>query len=398
MFFDAHVHIFPETKIPKDLRNKITSSVALLPNSWKKFRQIAQKKAIFKAIAFPLPTSLNSVASGNNFLLTAFHRNQDTILPSLLAGAGPLFVQKHIKIIAGLKEHFSVSSETGFMPDEEYALLQDNNLCLTIHPHRDTIVQRVNFLCTNFPRLTIILAHAGRKVPGEGEGVLQVAKEVARFDNLLFDTSTIRDSGTIKNLIDKVGAERVLFGSDYPFQLTSGEDVYQNELEAIHGCGLTDHQLELVLRLNFQRTFLPDQIIRRVSHNDQGQLFELLEGIPEEERRFLALGKKSALIKSQIKNERHVFVVESNSKIIGFLRECGRPDDGALIEEVYIAPAHRSSRLGLKLLAVVRDRFSWAEAKTLSTNQKAVRLFHAAGFKQVAAPDKSRILKWIWNG
>lgn len=398
MFYDAHVHIFPEEKMPKDLRNKITRSLDLLPNSWKKFRQVAQKKAIFKALAFPLPISLNSIASGNNYLLTAFHRNQDTLLPSLLAGAGPMFIQQHIKVIAGLKEHFSISSDFGFRPDEEYALLQDNNLCLTIHPHRDATVERINYLCTNFPRLTIILAHAGRRVPGTGEGVLQVTKELAHFDNLLFDTSNIRDSGTIKSLIGNVGAERVLFGSDYPFQLVPEEDIYKNELQTIYDCGLTEHQLELVMRLNFQRTFLPDQIIRRACHKDQGQLMGLLEGIPQEERRFLALEKKSTLIKSQIKSERHIFVVESNAKIIGFLRESGRPDDGALIEEVYIAPAHRSSRLGLKLLATVRDRFSWAEAKTLSTNQKAIRLFHAAGFKQVAASDKSRILKWIWNG
>lgn len=398
MFYDAHVHIFPEAKMPKELRNKITRSLDLLPNSWKKFRQVSQKKAIFKALAFPLPISLNSIASGNNNLLTAFHRNQDTLLPGLLAGAGPLFIQKHIKVIAGLKEHFSISSDLGFRPDEEYALLQDNNLCLTLHPHRDTIVERVNYLCTNFSRLKIILAHAGRRVPGTGEGVLQVTEELAHFDNLLFDTSNIRDSGTIKNLIGNVGAERVLFGSDYPFQLAPGEDIYNNELQTIYDCGLTEHQLELVIRLNFQRTFLPDQIIRRVSHKDQGQLMRLLEEIPQEERRFLVLEKKIAIIKSQIKSERHIFVVESNAKIIGFLRESGRPDDGALIEEVYITPEHRSSHLGVKLLAAVRDRFSWAEAKTLRTNQKAIRLFHAAGFKQAAGADNSRILKWTWNG
>jgi aminocarboxymuconate-semialdehyde decarboxylase len=114
------------------------------------------------------------------------------------------------------------------------------------------------------PSLAICLAHgggflpyqigrlvrghaAGRTVPcGLKEGV------DTSFHRLYFD-SILHSSSNLRHLISLVGADHVLLGSDYPFDM--GE---MDPLAAVRPLGLADHEVALVIGLNAQR-LLPVQ-------------------------------------------------------------------------------------------------------------------------------------------
>ena len=72
---------------------------------------------------------------------------------------------------------------------------------------------RFDGLAKRFPQVKWVLAHAGFSPVGEVHAI-QVARE---HPNIFLETATSRDAhGTIEHLVDGVGADRVLYGSDMP--------------------------------------------------------------------------------------------------------------------------------------------------------------------------------------
>ena len=111
------------------------------------------------------------------------------------------------------------------------------------HPRR-----LVNILKT-FPNLVVDAAHLG------GWSIYDVGYDVfheslSSFENIYVDASSaFAFVGTrhMRELIRMWGAERVMFGSDYPMWSPAGE------LENMMNCKLTDDELELVLWKNAAR-------------------------------------------------------------------------------------------------------------------------------------------------
>lgn len=68
-------------------------------------------------------------------------------------------------------------------------------------------------LFTAHPNLTFVAAH-----PGERESVLKHIERMKQFDNVYLDLSGtgIFRFGSIRTLVNAVGTERILFGTDYP--------------------------------------------------------------------------------------------------------------------------------------------------------------------------------------
>ena len=89
--------------------------------------------------------------------------------------------------------------------------------------------------------MTIILAHLGG---GRQRGVL----DVADVPNLLYDTSGSQpEAGLIEYAVRRLGAERVVFGSDWPCR------DYGVQLGRILGADLTGEERYLILRGNAVR-------------------------------------------------------------------------------------------------------------------------------------------------
>ena len=104
-------------------------------------------------------------------------------------------------------------------------------------------------LAAEFPRARFIVAHWGGGLALGGSGS-------ARWHlppNLFFDTAAsplLYDREVFRRAIDRVGAGRILYGSDYPLRLyprTERETDFRPFLAEIAGAGLTPGELEGIL-------------------------------------------------------------------------------------------------------------------------------------------------------
>jgi uncharacterized protein len=107
-------------------------------------------------------------------------------------------------------------------------------------------------LARGFPRVTFILAHWGGLLP-------LVDLSVAALPNLFYDTAAsplIYAPDVFRRMLDVVGAERVLFGSDYPlilFPRVETQPGFAGFLAQIAGAGLTAAERTALLGANATR-------------------------------------------------------------------------------------------------------------------------------------------------
>lgn len=102
-------------------------------------------------------------------------------------------------------------------------------------------------LCTAVPEAIILMAHSGGHPTAMGDWFRAI--EVARhYPNIYMDTASSQaDMGYIEALVDGVGAERVIFGTDMPLI-----DPFFGYAKVI-GADLSDHDKALILGGNILR-------------------------------------------------------------------------------------------------------------------------------------------------
>jgi len=114
----------------------------------------------------------------------------------------------------------------------------EKDMVVSMHP---TNYGDMEALATALPHLKIVYAH----LSGKEEQLALMMKH----DNVCFDYSAhgADHEGMLRYAIDRVGADRILFGTDYP-----GNSVV-SDLEAALSGGLTCGELEAVLGMNARR-------------------------------------------------------------------------------------------------------------------------------------------------
>lgn len=149
--------------------------------------------------------------------------------------------------LKGIKIHpdtqkFNLDDERMY---EFYDYLRQNHIPLLTHcgDYRFDYShpKRLKKLLHDLPGLTVIGAHFG------GWSICDLAYEYLADENCMLDTSSsfwMLGKNRSKEIIRMYGAERLVFGSDYPMWNT-GE-----ELEFLLSLGLSDDELELILHKN----------------------------------------------------------------------------------------------------------------------------------------------------
>jgi predicted TIM-barrel fold metal-dependent hydrolase len=99
-------------------------------------------------------------------------------------------------------------------------------------------------LCAAFPKLSFIIAH-----PGEYDNYMRNLERVEKYPNAYLD---ICGTGLFRNRmlwygVNRVGAERFLFGTDYPVCDPA------MQVAAVKYQRITDHDRELIFSGNFLR-------------------------------------------------------------------------------------------------------------------------------------------------
>lgn len=123
----------------------------------------------------------------------------------------------------------------------EYA--ESLGMTLSCHTTKD---EDMRALAKSFRKTEIVYAH-----PGEKPTVLEHISRIKDFDNVYLDLSGtgVMRYGVVRELINSVGKERILFGTDYPVcnpAMYVSAVLYEN---------LTDDELEHIFYKNAERVY-----------------------------------------------------------------------------------------------------------------------------------------------
>lgn len=107
---------------------------------------------------------------------------------------------------------------TDFLPEHQIRVADRHGLIVMLHlSRRDAVADRENLedlirLTGSYPKVKWILAHCARSY--SDWVVRRAAATLARLKNVWYDTSSVCEADAILALLEAVGSERVMYGSD----------------------------------------------------------------------------------------------------------------------------------------------------------------------------------------
>ena len=247
MLFDMHAH--PYFKEQLDV---VTVPILeeLPPNGgiegWKESIGLQVGKNRLKGgLFFGLPIFkeeevLERMREGNRFVqkeveeASDIHRKALMMISSLME---PSEVENLLKspLVAGFKPYINLSPgcsfETANIPDylPEWALelAEQKELVITLHMAKpkalnDSDNQReIKRICRTYPHLKLVLAHCACAF--NMYSAIEGIRGLPLFDNLWFDTAVVCEGPSMIEVIRKYGADRVMWGTDYPVSVRKGK-------------------------------------------------------------------------------------------------------------------------------------------------------------------------------
>ncbi|WP_303836865.1 amidohydrolase family protein [Ruminococcus flavefaciens] len=252
-YFDFHTHAFTD-----ELAKRAVSGLALTSGiepatdgTVSGLRRKLEENGIDRGMMLPVATKPSQQEAINNWAASVMRDGLyccGTVHPD---AENTVAEVERIKALGlyGVKFH---SEYQNFRPDEErmfpiYEKIAELGLIAVFHggwdPYsKDEIKatpQSFAAVAGTFPKLKIVSAHLGGLNLWD-----DIEKYTAgRFHNLWFDVSVISrfiSDEQLLRIIKKQGAERVLFGSDCPW------DEPANEIDMINRLSLTDEEKELI--------------------------------------------------------------------------------------------------------------------------------------------------------
>jgi predicted TIM-barrel fold metal-dependent hydrolase len=131
-------------------------------------------------------------------------------------------------------------------------LLEDRGLPVLLHCGHPifTLPWSIEELAVNFPDVRVVLGHMGHGNVVYINASIDVA---ARNPNVYLETSGMPMHTKIKEAVDRIGSDRVLYGSDAPFHHPAVE------ILRVQVSGLEPDVLDRVLRANGRALFLGEE-------------------------------------------------------------------------------------------------------------------------------------------
>ncbi|MBR2616147.1 MAG: amidohydrolase family protein [Clostridia bacterium] len=129
---------------------------------------------------------------------------------------------------------------------ELFAIARDLGLTVNLHPSRNMETNRA--LIRNLPGLRIVLAHLG------GYGLYEAfLEEMRRNERICADFSAFAPErpGMLRDAVNRVGSERILYGTDYP--ALRGEGLQKQYVDYVLSEHLSPEATENILARNAER-------------------------------------------------------------------------------------------------------------------------------------------------
>jgi predicted TIM-barrel fold metal-dependent hydrolase len=255
---DAHCHIYPEKIAEKAVRgtDKFYDIVSKFKGTASELIEQKAFNGVDKFVVQSVATTPHQVKSINEFVSSEVSKHSD-----FLIGLGTLHqdsettssdVEHLVELgLRGVKLHPDIQN---FKIDEEkyfhiYEILQEKKLPLLLHTgdyrYDNSNPNRLIPVLETFKDLVIIGAHFG------GWSIYETAsKHLNKYDNLFVDCSSAfysLEKEQAKNIINRYGVDKVLFGTDYPMWDA------KVELEYLFSLGLQKDELEKILSKNVKK-------------------------------------------------------------------------------------------------------------------------------------------------
>lgn len=208
-----------------------------------------------KTVLVPFVFREQKIREENLLVLDFARKDPEHRFPyAYLDEEAPEFISRYRGELVGVKEH--IVRNQSVMTDAKRVIfeqLRDYGMTLLLHSERVRRVGYVRSILKEFPGIKIQIAHMGRGLPGDTAMIYEMLRTFAGDETVTFDTSTTRDPLVIEKAVQLVGAERILYGSDFPFYSENKEeDIMEEQILQIMRANITDHQREKIFSENFE--------------------------------------------------------------------------------------------------------------------------------------------------
>lgn len=116
-----------------------------------------------------------------------------------------------------------------YLPEAHIRIAHEEKLSITLHmvrersladPQNQATIRRY---CEQYPDMRLILAHAGRAF--NPWHTIEGISSLAGLKNVWFDTSAVTEAGAFEAIIETMGHDRLMYGSDFPVSHIRGRCV-----------------------------------------------------------------------------------------------------------------------------------------------------------------------------
>ena len=259
--FDIHTHIYPEAIAERavDNLNRFYSFVCEAKGTLPDIDKSSKQANVLGCLLLGVATNQKQMGSVNEYLAKACADYTTDNFKMLAFGC----VHQDCENMAALADEVEKLGLKGFKihPDIQRVNIDDERLFplyeaiegrLPIYFHigddRDeyqfSSTERLIRVMKQFPKLTVVAAHLG------GYRTWHKISVFKEFDNVLFDTSSAlwaMSPEYATDIIHELGADKVMFGTDYPVAYA------ESELERFFALGLNEQERKAILYDNAAR-------------------------------------------------------------------------------------------------------------------------------------------------
>ena len=113
-----------------------------------------------------------------------------------------------------------------YLPEEHVAAANTLGLTITLHMVRDRALAdpvnqtAIRRYCESYPNMRLILAHAARGF--NPWHTIEGIESLRGLDNVWFDTSAVTEAGAFEAIVETMGHEKLMYGTDFHVSHTRG--------------------------------------------------------------------------------------------------------------------------------------------------------------------------------
>lgn len=256
MLIDTHIHIGDRDECQYLVNNSIYRDIYRLyscikPDAISSTDEFL--KDVDKYFAIPLFFFETDIDKANDKLLKKIEEDKKAVPILLLPRNESINRTKNIMQYKILKEHFSLHSPKDISDrDSAYDFLSQIGGILLLHTLEDYTLNHIKHLRKEFPNMHILLAHLGRNSRCDYSFTRDMIDSLYSDDKIITDISTVNNEFLIRHAINKYGKERILYGSDFPFE-TDSKNREKNFMETALRASLSDDEKEHLFYKNAER-------------------------------------------------------------------------------------------------------------------------------------------------